>query len=100
MRIMQEALTNVRKHATASQVQISMQAEDEKFVVVISDNGCGFEPLTNCSLGHCGFSIMKERAEEVGGQLVVGSVVGEGTKIKIIFSARGSYGRKQHTTGG
>jgi len=98
-RIMQEALTNVRKHATASQVQISMQAEDEEFVVVISDNGCGFEPSTNCSLGHCGFSIMKERAEDVGGQLVVESVVGKGTTIKIIFRVRGSYGRSQNTVG-
>ncbi|WWV70293.1 Sensor histidine kinase LiaS [Sporomusa ovata DSM 2662] len=100
MRIIQEALTNIRKHAKASQAQISMRAEGENFVVVISDNGCSFEPATDCSIGHYGLSIMKERAEAVGGQLIIESTLVQGTKIKIIFSARGSYGETQNSTGG
>lgn len=100
MRIIQEALTNIRKHAKASQAQISMQAEDENFVVVISDNGCGFEPAADYSIAHYGLSIMKERAEAVGGQLIIESALAQGTKIKIIFSARESYGEPQNIAGG
>ncbi|MDU2064755.1 MAG: histidine kinase N-terminal 7TM domain-containing protein [Sporomusaceae bacterium] len=89
MRIIQEALTNIRKHAKASQVQICMQIEAGNLVVIISDNGCGFEPVANCSIVHRGLQIMKERAEEVGGQLTIDSVLSQGTKVQIVFKAKG-----------
>jgi Signal transduction histidine kinase, nitrate/nitrite-specific len=92
LRIIQEALSNIRKHANATEVQINMQEEEGTFVVVISDNGCSFVPEAEVMLGHYGLDIMRERAEAAGGKLVVESAAGQGTKVKIIFDVRGSYG--------
>ena len=88
LRIIQEALSNIRKHAHASEAHISMQAEDGKFVVVISDNGRSFEPTADAAVGHYGLNIMRERAEDAGGELFVESAVAQGTKVKIIFDVR------------
>ena len=65
-----------------------MQAEDGKFVVVISDNGRSFEPTADAAVGHYGLNIMRERAEDAGGELFVESAVAQGTKVKIIFDVR------------
>lgn len=100
LRIIQEALSNIRKHANANEAHISMREEAGKFVVVISDNGRSFEPEANVALGHYGLTIMRERAEDVGGELSVESAAGQGTKVKIIFEARGSYGEGQNIAGG
>ena len=68
--ILQEALSNVRKHASASQVRIALKnAED--FDLTVQDDGDGYDPADIASRGeaHVGFHIMRERAARLGAQL-------------------------------
>ncbi len=66
-RIVQEALTNVRKHAFATTACVSLQIEDEKLVLTVSDNGRGFDLdcVQTAPGAHFGLSTMRERAETI-----------------------------------
>lgn len=84
IRIVQEALANVRKHSAAARVVVSIKPEGEFARVMIQDDGRGFDPLTMVrEKRHCfGLETMRERAEAVGGELVVSSVHGQGTTVE------------------
>jgi signal transduction histidine kinase len=87
VRIVQEALTNVRKHARASQVRVQLGCRDGILAVTITDNGQGFEPpVPN---GHFGLLTMRERAESVAGGLTVTSSPGEGTQVNMWLPVQG-----------
>jgi len=79
LRILQEALQNVRKHAAATQVSISLKGN----LLVISDNGRGFDVmrLASGASRNFGLQFMRERAELMGAQLQIESRQGEGTRI-------------------
>ena len=79
LRILQEALQNVRKHAAASHVSISLEAD----TLVVADNGRGFDlmRLASGTSRNFGLQFMRERAELMGGQLQIESRQGEGTRI-------------------
>src|SRR5262249_29902446 len=64
-RITQEALANIRKHARATAVAVSLRSQDGGFVMRIADNGVGFDAAarTHSSEGHLGLTSMRERAE-------------------------------------
>jgi len=86
-RIFQEALSNVVRHARASQVSILLAQEDGFFVGEVLDNGIGFIPQAMLQdennprgLGLLG---MRERAEQCGGELEIISQPGKGTRIRI-----------------
>ena len=83
MRIIQEALANVRKHAGASQARISVAEIDGVVEAVVEDNGAGFEPgaLARSAFPRFGLATMRERAEAVGGTLAVESTPGSGTRV-------------------
>lgn len=83
VRIIQEALTNVRKHASASKVWVAFSADDEEAVISIRDNGKGFDPagIARIAGHHFGIQTMKERAESVGGKLEIESGPGRGTTV-------------------
>jgi nitrate/nitrite-specific signal transduction histidine kinase len=84
MRIIQEALTNVRRHAAASQVRIWLKAEGERVVIIIEDDGLGFSTQdlsVQDQKQHYGLQIMQERAENVGGELRLDSNPGQGTRV-------------------
>ena len=81
VRIIQEALANVRKHARACQVLISLSSHNGGLCVTIADDGLGFE--IHPERGHYGLLTMRERAESVGGGLTVTSCLGEGTQIEM-----------------
>jgi two-component system nitrate/nitrite sensor histidine kinase NarX len=81
-RLCQEALSNIAKHAGASQVQIQVNYAAHGVEVHIMDNGCGFDP-EHISLGHSGLSMMRERAEAIGATLSIISAPGRGTAITI-----------------
>ncbi len=85
LRIIQEALSNVRRHSDASQVIIQCLVEAEMLCVSISDNGRGFYPAQSAKAGkqHYGLQIMRERAESVGGTLRLDSQPGQGTRIVV-----------------
>lgn len=80
--ILQEALTNVRKHARASRVEvmIAKEAYTDQIHIHIEDDGIGFVP--GISKRSFGLQTMRERAESVGGRLAVKSTEGNGTCIE------------------
>jgi signal transduction histidine kinase len=82
-RITQEALSNVRKHARAGKVAVSMTEDDAGILVKIHDDGVGFAaPLTgDMNPGHLGFRTMRERAEGAGGWFRMESSPGAGSTI-------------------
>ena len=89
LRIIQEALTNVRKHSDAGQVLLHCSQGGEQMCVRIEDDGKGFH-LNNGLQGngqHYGLQIMKERAESVGGSLELDSKPGEGTRVVVFVPA-------------
>lgn len=79
LRIVQEALQNVRKHAAASRVSIGLEGD----TLVIADNGRGFDVIRVAAGAgrNFGLQFMRERAELLGGQLQIESRQGEGTRI-------------------
>jgi PAS domain S-box-containing protein len=80
-RIVQEGLANIRKHAHAHQVTVSLATHDRELKVTIADDGCGFTvgPLQR---GHLGLVSMRERAELAGGWCHVRSAPGAGTTVE------------------
>lgn len=84
IRIIQEALTNVRKHAHASHAWVRIRTLGDLAEVSISDNGRGFDlTLSAAREGHFGLQTMAERAESVGGRVEVLSAPGEGTTVQV-----------------
>ncbi len=85
LRIIQEALTNVRKHANADRVEILFSADERNMHVMISDDGRGFDIAAPGQLyeKHFGLKMMRERAEILGGTLELRSTEGMGTRVMI-----------------
>jgi signal transduction histidine kinase len=83
-RICQESLNNVAKHADADQVMIYLQNKEDFIELSVRDNGCGFD-LNKIPNGRMGLGIMKERAEEVGAELVIRSSPGQGTEVDLLW---------------
>lgn len=86
--IIQEALSNIRKHANATKVSLQIYSESDKDIIKVVDNGCGFaeETLRDKSLEHVGLSIMSERAQKINGQLSLHSQPGKGTELCLQIS--------------
>ncbi|MFP4345496.1 MAG: two-component regulator propeller domain-containing protein [Anaerolineales bacterium] len=84
LRIVQEALTNVRKHAGVDEAQVIFTCHPDGVQVVVADRGAGFDRATALAAdGHFGLQIMRERAESVGGSLEIRSAPGAGTRLVI-----------------
>ena len=81
LRILQEALANVRRHSAARSVEVRLWTDDEAVLLEVADDGRGFDPGT-ASAG-VGLSAMRERVEELGGEIEVSSHPGEGTKVAV-----------------
>ena len=86
-RIVQEALTNVVKHADARTVSVVLTRKEDRVVVVVEDDGRGFDPLAKREDG-LGLLGMKERIELVDGRLTVESGSGQGTTIAVEVPVR------------
>ena len=84
-RIAQESLTNVRRHAQASRVDLSLTREGDGWLLLISDDGIGFDPSTR----RAGFGVlgMQERARLLGGTLEVHSEPAAGTRVLLHIPA-------------
>lgn len=85
-RIVQEALSNIEKHAQATRVEAILQRDRNGFVMVIRDNGKGFSARTVKRKNGLGLDNMRERASFVGGTLDVKSVPGQGTELMLQLS--------------
>src|SRR6267154_1316818 len=83
LRIGQEVLTNVLRHARASEFNVLLVFDGRQIRLDLRDNGCGFDPQRR----HEGFGLqgMRERAEGMGGQLTIQSAAGKGTAISIVL---------------
>jgi len=83
LRIGQEVLTNVLRHARASQFNARLAFKEREICLSLGDNGCGFDPTGR----HDGFGLqgMNERVEGMGGCLSIQSGKGQGTAISIVL---------------
>jgi signal transduction histidine kinase len=86
LRIVQEALANVRKSAAASRVRVIVERDGGQLQIAVEDDGRGFDPeAARRQPGHHGLNIMRERAEEIGGRLEIASTPGSGSKVSLIL---------------
>jgi signal transduction histidine kinase len=81
-RVIQEALTNVTKHAQVNEVFVELAADDERVAVTVRDEGCGFIQ-SGARSGRIGLLGMRERIQLLGGSMVVRSAPGTGTRIDV-----------------
>jgi two-component system nitrate/nitrite sensor histidine kinase NarX len=90
LRIVQEALANIRKHANAHTVRVLLTCRaDGAYVLLVEDDGVGFDSAPVGQPGeHIGLSIMEERARRLGGQIRVESEPGEGTRVEMVYRPR------------
>ena len=88
LRIVQEALTNARKHAHAQSVWVTLVQRSESVEIVVRDDGRGFNPLAvkRGEWPHLGLQTMQERAEAIGGTFEIESNPGKGTRIRVSVS--------------
>jgi len=85
LRIVQEALSNVRKHARASRARVTLAARNGRFHLKVEDDGIGFdiEDLVAKGEGQFGLSVMRERASDLGGHCTIQSQPRQGTTVKV-----------------
>jgi signal transduction histidine kinase len=85
IRIIQEALTNARRHARASHAWVRIHRLEDQIQVIVEDDGRGFEPSIPLPQDrpHFGLQVMRERAEKVGGRLTVDSRPGQGARVEL-----------------
>ena len=91
LRIVQEALANIRKHAEAHTVRVLLTREGgSAYTILVEDDGVGFHaPRLAAQPGeHIGLSIMEERARRIGAELRIESEPGEGTRLELIFTGQ------------
>jgi len=93
-RIVQEALTNIARHAKTDSVSITLQFGEKKIKIEIVDQGRGFNPDTIDTTAHMGLSSMRERAYVVGGLMEINSTPGIGTRIHAEIPLSGSLERR------
>ena len=84
LRMVQEALNNARKHAgAAAQTRVTVLTSAADLLVVVEDDGAGFDPTAAAAPGHMGLNIMAERAKQIGARLDIRSALGQGTQVKV-----------------
>jgi signal transduction histidine kinase len=85
LRIAQEAVANVLKHAAAGKIRIRLHLEARRLSLRVEDDGRGFEQHEAFSTlgGHFGLLGMRERAERLGGALNLHSRPGDGTQVEV-----------------
>jgi signal transduction histidine kinase len=95
LRALQEALSNVHKHAHAQQVTVTLSYMRDVVVLDVQDDGRGFDPdqartaLLTSDAGGFGLTAMRERVEQLGGALLIESAPGDGTTVVVEIPTRG-----------
>ena len=88
-RVVQEALTNVARHADASRVGLRLAWEGDRLILAVQDDGQGFvvppNPHDLVAEGHFGLAGMQERVALIGGTLTVESAPGRGTTVRVVW---------------
>ncbi len=96
-RVVQEALTNVSRHANARRVEISLSADEKGVYCTIEDDGQGFSPEAENASG-VGLTSMQERIEALGGAFNLVSAPGKGTTITIFIPAPSAFRAEEGET--
>ena len=88
--ILQEALSNVRKHARAQTVMVNVR-NGKQFEMTVMDDGVGIDPLllAERKQSHVGLSIMRERAQKVNAHIEIESEIDQGTTVRLILPREG-----------
>lgn len=89
-RVVQEALTNVARHAQATSCRVTLRLSGDRVSVTIEDDGVGFDPGAVCAMGErrgLGLLGMRERAAQLNGRFSVHSTRGEGTRVQLDLPA-------------
>jgi len=94
LRIVQEALTNARRHSGAREILVSLRMEGDDLVAEVSDDGRGFDPDARAGIG---LRSMRERTAALGGKLEIESEPGEGTRVRLRAPIRGILQRGSET---
>ncbi|MDH3629612.1 MAG: histidine kinase [Gammaproteobacteria bacterium] len=89
LRIVQECLVNIRKHSQAEVVRVLLSYREGDNIVLIEDDGIGFEESSIISEGgrHLGLNILRDRAREINASIEIESEPGDGTRIHLQFKA-------------
>ena len=90
LRVAQEAIHNVKRHAAASELRVQLEYGPETVVLEVRDNGRGGAVEHEPHAGHFGLTGMRERAAAIGGTLDVESAAGEGTTVRLSLRLRAS----------
>ena len=87
LRIVQECLVNIRKHSEAEVVRVLLSYRNDTNIVLIEDDGIGFDESSIVSEGglHLGLNILRDRASEIGADIEIESEPGDGTRINLQF---------------
>jgi signal transduction histidine kinase len=85
--IIREALQNVARHGDATRVEIEINLDSAQLVILIADDGRGFDPAKPRP-GHFGLQSMRERAAAVGAEFALFSGVGRGTQVRVTLPAQ------------
>ena len=91
-RVLQESLTNIAKHAGASQVEVAVKRADGRIALRVSDNGRGFTPRDAPKPGSYGLLGVRERASLLGGEVAIDSAPGRGTIVQLDLPVTGPGG--------
>jgi two-component system CheB/CheR fusion protein len=89
-RIFQEALTNVARHAQATEVEVTLEARQGELQLQVRDNGLGIAPAALAGQGSLGIMGMRERAHQAGGQLDISGSPGQGTTVRLRLPRSGT----------
>jgi PAS domain S-box-containing protein len=90
LRVIQEALTNSRKHSGAHTLRVCVELDGNKAYITITDDGHGFDisRLEGSDGSHFGLIFMRERMEQIGGSMKIDSITGGGTVLKLDLPIR------------
>lgn len=88
-RVLEEALRNAVIHASSPDIAVSLQEWEDDIALTVADRGVGFDPLVAHDNGGLGLIRMFERADDLGGRLVIASEIGTGTRIVCSLPLKG-----------
>jgi PAS domain S-box-containing protein len=99
LRIAQEAMTNISKHAQAKSVWITLEFKDNQAILTVRDDGIGFAATDSLKpKGGYGLSTMRERALRIGGKLEIESLANGGTAIRVVVPLDKKLQLSNHST--
>ncbi len=89
-RVLRETLRNVTRHSDAATAHVSLRVRDGDLVIVVADDGVGFDPAVPAPDGHFGLRLLEDALEHVGGRLLITSTPHRGTVVTARFPVQWS----------